>query len=297
MSTSSPRTELTQFIAERLKDDIQPSRLLWSPSASSRPVPVPKRHNGEPYRGWNRLNLSIQTIRQGFESPFWFTEKQAEQLGAETRDGATGVRIVFCGSTEKLVKGPDGSKEMKTVFFERSYVVYNADQCRGLPLKYHGAFQDWTTAKWGPSELDQYFRRIRARIVFGGNQAAYVPKLDLIRMPEQKYFIDTESYYSVLCHEHVHSTGHQSRLDRNLGEASFGDSAYGFEELIAEFGAAFFCSQIGITPAVREDHISYIGSWLQVVENDQWAIYSAANRASDALDYLNSFQPTLQLVS
>jgi hypothetical protein len=47
-------------------------------------------------------------------------------------------------------------------------------------------------------------------------------------------------------------------------------------ELVAELGAAFLCADIGITPEPREDHTSYIASWLQVLKNDKRAIFTAA---------------------
>lgn len=62
------------------------------------------------------------------------------------------------------------------------------------------------------------------------------------------------------------------------------------EELVAELGSAFLCADLRITPEVREDHASYIDSWLTVLSQDKRAIFTAASHASKAVDYLHGLQ-------
>ena len=62
------------------------------------------------------------------------------------------------------------------------------------------------------------------------------------------------------------------------------------EELVAELGAAFLCADLDLTPEVREDHASYIASWLKVLKNDKRAIFTAASHAQRAADFLNGLQ-------
>jgi antirestriction protein ArdC len=54
--------------------------------------------------------------------------------------------------------------------------------------------------------------------------------------------------------------------------------------------AAFCCASLGIVPTVR--HADYIGSWLEVLREDNRAIVRAASKASKAADYLLGFLPT-----
>lgn len=56
------------------------------------------------------------------------------------------------------------------------------------------------------------------------------------------------------------------------------------EELVAELGSAFLCSELGISPQPREDHACYI----QVLKQDSRAIITAANKASKASEYLKA---------
>ena len=59
------------------------------------------------------------------------------------------------------------------------------------------------------------------------------------------------------------------------------------EELIAEFGAAFLCADLGIANEPRLDHASYVSSWLRVLNEDRTALFTAANKASVAATYLS----------
>lgn len=86
----------------------------------------------------------------------------------------------------------------------------------------------------------------------------------------------------------THATGHPSRLNRDFS-GSFGSKKYAFEELVAEINAAFCCASLGITPTVR--HADYIGSWLEVLREDNRAIVRAASQASKAADWLLGFLP------
>ena len=53
--------------------------------------------------------------------------------------------------------------------------------------------------------------------------------------------------------------------------------------------AAFCCASLGIAPTVR--HADYIGSWLEVLREDDRAIVRAASSASKAADFILAFRP------
>jgi antirestriction protein ArdC len=63
------------------------------------------------------------------------------------------------------------------------------------------------------------------------------------------------------------------------------------EELVAELGAAFLCADLGIANTPRPDHAAYISHWLTVLKADKKAIFTAASKASQAVDYLDALQP------
>jgi len=60
------------------------------------------------------------------------------------------------------------------------------------------------------------------------------------------------------------------------------------EELVAELGAAFLCADLGISDAPRADHAQYLDNWLRVLKADKKAIFTAASKASQAVDFLTA---------
>ena len=109
-------------------------------------------------------------------------------------------------------------------------------------------------------------------------------------MPPNNTFQSEESYYSVLFHELVHSTGHASRCDRSaMGKGSFGSEKYSKEELIAEMGAAMLCAITGIENQI-EMSAAYIASWLSALKDDPKLVMQAAGKAQKAADFIQNIE-------
>ncbi|NIJ43442.1 antirestriction protein ArdC [Parvibaculum indicum] len=62
----------------------------------------------------------------------------------------------------------------------------------------------------------------------------------------------------------------------------------GLSGYIAEMASAFVCASLSIAPTVR--HTDYIGSWLEVLREDNRAIFRAASQASKAADFILAFR-------
>ena len=103
--------------------------------------------------------------------------------------------------------------------------------------------------------------------------------------PPQAYF-EPINWHRTALHELGHATG-IARASTVISGGSYGTKKYAFEELVAEMSAAFCCASLGIVPTVR--HADYIGSWLEVLREDNRAIVRAASQASKAADYLLGF--------
>ena len=104
-------------------------------------------------------------------------------------------------------------------------------------------------------------------------------------MPRPEAYFAPINWHRTALHELGHWSGHPSRLGRDLS-GNFGSALYAKEELVAEMTSAFVCASLGIVPTVR--HADYIGSWLEVLRDDDRAIVRAASAASD---YLIAFRP------
>jgi antirestriction protein ArdC len=241
------------------------------------------------YRGINTLALWIIRRKAGFASSYWASYLQWKSLGAQVRHGEKGATIVFYQRKEE----DENSEEDETPNQARAVIryshVFNGDQVDG-----------WT-ANEAPGEANHqkyskavcFINSLRSDIRHGSDTAYYNPTSDCIYMPNQSAFRDTNSgvavdgYYAVLFHEHIHWSGHPSRLKRDLS-GRFGSSAYAMEELVAELGASFLCATLGINTYPRSDHASYIASWLQVLKEHKTAIFAASSAASAASLYLES---------
>jgi antirestriction protein ArdC len=134
---------------------------------------------------------------------------------------------------------------------------------------------------------EKYFAALGATIRHGGNRAFYGIAADAIQMPPFESFQNADSYYATLAHECTHWTGSKTRLDRDFGGHRFGSEGYAVEELVAELGAAFLCADLELALEPREDHASYIATWLKVLAADNRAVFTAAAHAQRAAEFIN----------
>jgi len=137
---------------------------------------------------------------------------------------------------------------------------------------------------------EAFFAGTGATIRHGGTMAYYNVSQDFVQMPPFESFRDAESYYATLAHETIHSTRHKSRLDRDFGRKRFGDEGYAMEELVAELGSAFLSADLELTPELRDDHASYLESWIKLLKDRKRAIFTAASHAERAAGFLHGLQ-------
>jgi hypothetical protein len=106
--------------------------------------------------------------------------------------------------------------------------------------------------------------------------------------PPRELFASPEAIYATAFHELGHATGSPRRLNReSIAEAApFGSPTYSFEELVAEFLAAYLCAEAGISPAVLQNQAAYIQGWLTKLRNDRRMMVIAASQAQKAADYV-----------
>jgi antirestriction protein ArdC len=124
------------------------------------------------------------------------------------------------------------------------------------------------------AEAQKIVDELRVPVTHGGDKAYYSPSRDRIQMPERVAFGSDGDYMSVLLHECAHSTGHSSRLNRKFGER-FGDPGYALEELRAEMASFDMCRRTGV-PFNPDDHVQYVNSWIEALQNDPREILRAA---------------------
>ena len=239
------------------------------------------------YSGVNILILWGAAIDRGYPSQSWLTFKQALDAGGNVRKGEQGTTVVyadrFTPETEKE-KARETGQDAKSIAFLKRFTVFNIAQCEGLRPGLAAEPAPLPECQIIPI-AEEVIAASGVEFRIGGDRAYYMPSLDVVQVPPQPAFYEQVNYYRTCLHELTHATGHPSRLDRNL-KNGFGSKDYAREELIAEMGSAFLCAALGIVPTVR--HADYIGSWLEVLREDNRAIFRAAGAASKAADWLLS---------
>lgn len=236
--------------------------------------------SGKPYRGINILTLSCAKVDHS-QGSRWATFKQWQSLGASVMKGVKGTPVVYWSTFTKTLQTDDGDIE-RSIPFMKHTTVFHQSQISGLsftpPAPASGADR--------LAHADTFFEGLTSTVRYlPSDKAYYSPLTDDLTMPLFDQFRDAPSFYSTLAHEHVHWSGAAHRLNR-LTPAKFGSGEYAFEELVAELGAAFLCAHLGIETRLREDHASYIQSWLRVLGKDDKVIFKAATLAQQAVDFL-----------
>lgn len=291
MKLSESYSEILRSIVGDLEKGVSPWRKPWGriggPSNFS---------TGRSYNGGNWTFLSL--LSQQFEDPRYATLRQINKLGGKVRSGEAGYPVIYWSVfNPKDENGED--MEDATRCFMRLSSVFNISQTEGLPedVVSPPKTENFTFNAILEAENVISLENVGCPVVHGGEKAAYSPIRDRIFMPEKLAFKQSESYYSTLFHETVHATGHKSRLDRDMS-GSFGDDKYAKEELIAEIGAAFVCSKVGIDNTKMLQSASYLKGWASKFAKDKEgmirAIISASSMAQKAADFITKdFNPEI----
>jgi antirestriction protein ArdC len=250
------------------------------------------------YGGSNVINLAVAALDRAetnpceVVSPVWATYKQWADLGAQVRKGERSTPIIKWVPKSKKTRDDDTpppttrngqamTRLGRPQLIPKVYGVFNAAQVDGWTLP-----EPVELAEHEPIEAaEQWITGSGANVAYGFDHASYSLVGDRIEVPGIGQYENRLDHYSTVCHELIHWTSTTARCDRQLGKR-FGDDAYGFEELIAELGAAFTTARLGLTNTPRVDHVAYLGHWLRILKADSRALFAAASQAQKAVDFI-----------
>ena len=261
--------------------------------------------------GWfNTLWLWSAADKKAYARHAWLTRLQAEKVGASIRLGEqpTLAFKIFRAYTKKVVaaeatssSSADGRSDpagpepaTKTVRIRspmpamKTFLLFNVAQVEGLPKRFTAEAAE-SVEVTGFHAARHLLAGLGADVRHGGDDAYYDRGGDFIRLPDVGQFISPQAYVSTSFHEHVHWTGHPSRLNRDPGD-QVGDEVYAFEELVSELGTAFLCAEFGVDSRF-EQSAAYIGSWIQRLSDDPAFLFQATQTAGAAVDYMRTACP------
>jgi antirestriction protein ArdC len=244
-------------------------------------------HTNNNYHGVNVLMLWGEALANGYSTNEWLTYRQAQKEGGQVRKGESGSKICFFKIVERDVEDDAGNEETKSFPVLRVWTVFNRDQIDGLePLVVP---EHQLTEEQRIEQAEAFVKNTGATVEEGSPHAAYSPSNDRITMPDFGHFTSPERYYTTLLHELGHWTGHPTRLERDMS-GRFGDKEYAAEELVAELTSAFLSAELGLQADLK-DPARYLKSWIRLLTDDKYAIFTASRKAQDAAEFLKDLQP------
>lgn len=255
------------------------------------------RVTGKYYGGNNLLILWDECLKKNYSKNEWATMRQWNRIGAGVQRGSKGTLIKFFVPVNEeedqeqqteLEFADNDSQDDENGFKVFFNYVFNADQVTNYDIDQIEIFDHPIGKK---DLIEEFISKTGATIIHEGNRAFYRVSADIITMPPKAAFkaingsSSMENYYSVLLHELIHWTGHQSRCNRSMINA-FGSPRYAFEELIAEIGTAIISTQFQNTVVPRENHAQYVNSWLRILKHDFKFFTDALELARTAVNWL-----------
>jgi antirestriction protein ArdC len=286
---ASSADKLVEAIIQLLEAGTTPWRRQWDASGGGHHVNL---LNGHRYRGANVILLTLGMHLRGSALPYWCGFAEARAQGILPRKGSQGVRILRpqvnrVTGTEGSdrsdtpagtpVSKPDDAPTDRVSMSFRPVVVFNAFDLEG------DALEGWVAqrqAEAAGAERSEPERLATAEallgawpvpVSYGGERACYLPPIDRIQLPERAAFHSAAGFYATWAHEVIHSTGHASRLQRDLS-GRFGSRAYAREELVAELGSVLLGDQLEIGSAL-ENHAAYLGHWVELLKVTPQVLY------------------------
>lgn len=294
-------------LVDKVLENLEKGNLFWTKGwVSGAPESA---ITGKKYRGINNLLLSIISMNENYDDNRWATFNQMEEKGwtfKKDEDGKSvaknkGVTIEYYEMRDKETKkrfdrsildGMTAEEQReymdKNVYWLRKYYrVFNCALMNGVPQKEKPQINDNDKNDRVESILD-YWDKNEAKIVYGGSQAFYKSSTDEVHLPSRGDFKSMQEFYSTALHEIGHSTGHESRLNRDLS-GGFGSETYALEELRAEIASIFMEQDLEIEPSEGrlQNNAAYIQSWKDEITDNPNALFTAIADADKIAKYVS----------
>jgi len=281
--------EFAGRIVEELKAGTAPWQKPWKAGEQILPF---NPTTGTVYRGVNTVMLA----RHRYADPRWMTMRQANEQEWRVKKGSKAQKVIFWQWTDRqsildesgkpMVK--DGQEVKETVQLERPrlhvYSVFHASQLQTLDGQDIPPYKPEELA-WNPIERGEAMLRNSGATISHdqSDRAFYRLDTDEIHLPPREHFPDAGNYYSTALHELGHWTGNVDRMNRQFGPP--GSELYAKEELRAEIASWMLNQQLGL-PHQPDQHVSYVDSWVNVLQKDPYEIMRACRDAEKIKEYV-----------
>jgi antirestriction protein ArdC len=231
--------------------------------------------------------------------PLWLGAGQGKPLGWWPKKGTKACRIIrpqlnsYTDQVEPVGGGDPADVTRAWVSF-KAVAVFNAADLQGATEESQAALDAAIKAALGLGPAPAPAARLEAAesvleawevvTTFEGCRASYNHRSDSITMPPADSFINREAFAATWAHEQAHSTGHSSRLNRDLGGAAT-SKVYALEELIAELAAVLICYRLQVGSEFT-NHAAYLKHWAQILKAEPKQLFKILSKARTAADLI-----------
>lgn len=292
----SAEEKLVAALVALLESGVNPWRKEWSTHGAHRNLLT-----GHVYRGANPAMLEMYSAAKGAALPLWVGLAQAKAEGWYPRKGSTGAYVLrpqvnkreLTGDDGAPLVGADGAPSVAAWVSYKPACVFNVADLVGNTPDTQFKLEACIAAARGGEAHGEPERLANAEAalgnwsvptVWGGDRAYYTVGQDTIHMPGRDQFANAAGLYATWAHEMAHSTGHLSRLKRDLSGA-MGTPAYAREELVAELAAFLVCNRLEIA-SNAENHAAYLSSWAKVLREGPKVLFKVLSDATKAANLI-----------
>ena len=298
MDNAQTTETLVASLISLLEAGTSPWRREWDAVSSGHHANL---RSGRRYRGVNPILLTMGMHLRGSALPYWCGWGEARALGLAPRQGCRAVHVLrplvhrrgaaaTPVAATAVLQGNDQTDAGPTWVSFRPVPLFNAADLVGDALPQ--LLQQRVAAADGrirpePERLvaaEAVLQRWPVPVVHGSERACYLPGADRIVLPVRCAFHSAASYYATWAHEAVHSTGHASRLARDLS-GSPSSEAYAREELVAELGSILIGDRLEIGSDLA-NHASYLASWIAMLRETPRLLLQVLAEARRAVDLI-----------
>lgn len=305
MSRPKNKDEYRKELAEAFAGVLEEKGLEWKKEWQGTGGSAPQNGITKAcYRGCNAFSLSLTSMLRGYNDPRWVTMVQIMDREGKYHPGehwhlkkgskATYVEYWFpydikakkAVSWEKFrVEVESGRSEKEFRLSTRYTAVFNACDVEGIT--------DFNEPEHRDLNADSLVKMLSETMgvpihTDGGDRAYYSKANDSIHLPTPESFESQYAFNATALHELSHSTGHPSRLHRDMS-GMFGSSQYAYEELVAEMSSCFMgvCLDTQAMPEHIENHKAYVQSWIQEIRDKSETLVKAIKDAQQAAGYMD----------
>jgi antirestriction protein ArdC len=246
--------------------------------------------------------LTLGLHQRGASLPYWCGAGEAKSHGLSPKRGSKAVIVVRPQVRRASVEEPlppaapgegerqEHPRQPRPWVRYQPVPLFNAEDLEGESL---AALIQARQEAEQPVRRSEPERLARAEAVLrawpvpvghGGGKAYYNPREDAIQLPDRQAFHSASALYATWAHEALHSTGHASRLARDLS-GEMGDETYAREELLAELGAVLLGERLEIGSDVG-NHAAYLAEWIKLLRQSPKMLYKLLSEARQAADLI-----------